>query len=109
MQMTVPRDVVSARGRRRRCAGAKAASFFFWVILIFSLLGLLCALHDDETGTYSSFSARKTRSFNTESTFHAPPPSISGLLVDTEADNPGSSVYEDDKRIIHTGPNPLHN
>ncbi|KAJ4709723.1 CLAVATA3/ESR (CLE)-related protein 16 [Melia azedarach] len=106
--MTVPREVVGITRWRRRFVLAKAAIFFFWVILLFSQLGLVFA-HHEETGGYNSFSARRTRFFNADqSTFHAPP--SSSQLVDTEAETPGSnSIYEDDKRIIHTGPNPLHN
>ncbi|KAK2635405.1 hypothetical protein Ddye_030197 [Dipteronia dyeriana] len=90
--------------RRRRCCGGGgrvAISMFIWVILIFSQLSLVFALlHHDQ-----SFKSppRKARFFhstdNDDESFHAPP------TMEKDPD----SLYEDDKRIIHTGPNPLHN
>ncbi|KAJ0037997.1 hypothetical protein Pint_22283 [Pistacia integerrima] len=70
------------------------------------------------------FPPRKTRVFfeaEKSSSFSAPPASSSSgsQTVDTEEESYHSNninnsqgqgqVYEDDKRVIRTGPNPLHN
>ncbi|KAK4842768.1 hypothetical protein QYF36_027384 [Acer negundo] len=90
--------------RRRRCCGGggrAAISMFIWVILIFSQLSLVFALlHHDQS---IKSPPRKARFFHStddnDESFHAPP----------NMEKDPDSLYEDDKRIIHTGPNPLHN
>lgn len=81
---------------------ARAAVFLLWVILIiFSQLGLYFADHQSLP--------RKARFFNTStsasaaSSFQAPSSSASDQVAGNE------TVYGEDKRIVHTGPNPLHN
>ncbi|CAK7326746.1 unnamed protein product [Dovyalis caffra] len=95
--------VEAARGRRY--AGARAAIIFlFWVLLILAQLGFLLSVHE-ETGKLVKSLPRKVRFSETQS-FHGPP--THDQPVDIDGRDP-DTVYEDDKRIIHTGPNPLHN
>ncbi|GMI87641.1 CLAVATA3/ESR-RELATED 16 [Hibiscus trionum] len=86
------------RGCRYSNGGCRAALFFFWIILILSQLGLHSAVHENQQSFMSP--PRKAR-FNSDSNahFHGPPSSSS----------PQFTGNEDDKRIVHTGPNPLHN
>ncbi|KAH8500624.1 hypothetical protein H0E87_015815 [Populus deltoides] len=95
--------VAAARGRRY--SGAKAAIIFlFWILFILAQLGLLIAFGHEETGKLVKSLPRKARFFETR--FHAPPSQDQPLDIDK---GDPETVYEDDKRIIHTGPNPLHN
>ncbi|KAH7570968.1 hypothetical protein JRO89_XS05G0232100 [Xanthoceras sorbifolium] len=80
--------------------------------LVFALL------HHDQEGskapsphqtTIKSPPSRKARFFHSDESFHAPPTSAQLLEREANSNNPDNSLYEDDKRIIHTGPNPLHN
>ncbi|KAK8529239.1 hypothetical protein V6N13_102175 [Hibiscus sabdariffa] len=89
--------------------GVRAAVFFMCVILICSRLGFHFAVHKEEASTSTSPSStfhlpRKAQFLDTAA-FHAPS-SLSQFGGD-EFDP--HTVYEDDKRIVHTGPNPLHN
>ena len=89
----------------RRYSGAKAAIIFlFWILLIITQLGLFIAFGHEETGELVKSLPRKARFFETQ--FHASPSQDQPSSIDKG--DPGA-VYEDDKRIIHTGPNPLHN
>ncbi|XWS63935.1 hypothetical protein CRYUN_Cryun06bG0144000 [Craigia yunnanensis] len=101
--MTIFRGVKTRGGRY---SGARAAVFFLWIILIFSQLSLHFAVHEEVSSTGQSFRSppRKARFFDTAS-FHAP--SSSAQFAGNEGDP--DTVYGDDKRIVHTGPNPLHN
>lgn len=102
--MTVSTEGVKARGRRQ--AGARAALLLVWFLLIFAQLGLFFAVHEETGRLFKSQLPRKARFLETN-LFHAPSSSSPAQVVDIE-DNP-TTVYGDDKRIIHTGPNPLHN
>lgn len=76
--------------------------FLIWLLLLFTLFPPSTAYDHDR----SVFSSRKAKFFQTSlPRFH---------LVSSEPrigfGAPGEgSLYDDDKRIIHTGPNPLHN
>uniref|UniRef100_A0A5B7AUJ8 Putative Clavata3/esr-related 16 n=1 Tax=Davidia involucrata TaxID=16924 RepID=A0A5B7AUJ8_DAVIN len=90
--------------RRIRNVRAKIAVFFFWVILIFTQLCLSSAEHND-IGRSSRSPARNARFFNTASSHAASsPPQFDG-----SGDNDSDTLYGEDKRLVHTGPNPLHN
>ncbi|KAF2305511.1 hypothetical protein GH714_006074 [Hevea brasiliensis] len=91
-------------GRRNATGGRAAIVFFLWVLLILGQLGLFYAVHE-ETGKLVKSLPRKVRFLETQS-FHASPSQVQSS-VDIEGDS--DTVYADDKRIIHTGPNPLHN
>ena len=101
--MTIFRGVKTRGGRY---SGARAAVFFLWIILIFSQLALHFAVHEEGSSTDQSFRSppRKARFFDTAS-LHAP--SSSAQFAGHEGDP--DTVYGNDKRIVHTGPNPLHN
>ncbi|EOY00992.1 Clavata3/esr-related 16, putative [Theobroma cacao] len=92
---------VKTRGGRSRCSVARAALFFLWIIFIFSQFGLHFAVHEEAGHQYFRSPPRKARFFDTAS-FHAPSSSVGN-----EGDP--DTLYGDDKRIVHTGPNPLHN
>ncbi|GMP59204.1 hypothetical protein CsSME_00022579 [Camellia sinensis var. sinensis] len=83
--------------RRRRTKRSKRhpratnlAVFFIWVILIFTQL---CLSSSSEHNGHSS--PRKVRFFSTVN-------SSVGSNFDDDDD-------DEDKRVVHTGPNPLHN
>lgn len=78
-----------------RTKKSRYAVFFIWVILIFSQFSLFLAERSLST-------PRKARFFGTAS--------VHGLAsspdkLDEDPDMP----YGEDKRLVHTGPNPLHN
>lgn len=94
------------KGRRISTVGVAllASTLFFWVILILSQDSLLLVnVHRQLHTSYSSqstFITRKGRFLDTTS-FYIPSSS--------PADDGQNKVYEEDKRLVHTGPNPLHN
>lgn len=96
---TIFRDV-KTRG------GARAAVLLLWIMLIFSQLGLHFCAHED----FRPADPRKARFFDAASnSFHAPSSSAEFGGGNGSDDPDTSTVYGDDKRIVHTGPNPLHN
>ncbi|KAF5751837.1 hypothetical protein HS088_TW02G00856 [Tripterygium wilfordii] len=117
---TVSREGVRSGGRRRSCNGASSTAvvLLFWaIVLIFSHELSLCVvadrhLHEHKThgqgAVVKSQVPRKARLFkpaqlSSYAPAASPPPQ---LPVDID---PADMIYGDDKRIIHTGPNPLHN
>ena len=112
------RSSTSCRSKTResrgaqRLSGARAVIFFLWVILIFTHLSFCVAKLEEadanaDADRLSRFLPRKARFLETTTTmatttvpFHA-----SSLSPSESAD----LINEDEKRIVHTGPNPLHN
>ncbi|PKI57289.1 hypothetical protein CRG98_022328 [Punica granatum] len=94
---------VHSKGVLRRCG-----MMLLWVVVISSEVSFLLADHerDDHAPLYPP-SSRKSRFFSTVSVVHMPTssPPLAGPSVDPDP----NKLYEEDKRIIHTGPNPLHN
>ncbi|CAL0312165.1 unnamed protein product [Lupinus luteus] len=106
----------------RRLSWAKPANFFLWVILVFALINLFLSIHNESS--YSSSRRNLTikpppplphreHSFR-KALFHSSSSKISSTatqarFVSTNIVDPNNTLYGDDKRIIHTGPNPLHN
>ncbi|KAJ6431709.1 hypothetical protein OIU84_019064 [Salix udensis] len=91
--------------RDRRYAGARAAIIFlFWILFILAQSGFFLAVHEETDKLVKSL-PRKARFFETES-FHASPNIDQPVNIDG---GDSDSVYEEDKRIVYTGPNPLHN
>nr|XP_007157755.1 hypothetical protein PHAVU_002G095900g [Phaseolus vulgaris]ESW29749.1 hypothetical protein PHAVU_002G095900g [Phaseolus vulgaris] len=96
------------RTRERRLSWARLAIFFLWVILVFSLISLFFSMDKD-----------CLRRSLTRTLFHTPSSSTSISSSSSsypqqktkvvERDPHHTTLYGDDKRIIHTGPNPLHN
>ncbi|KAE8736317.1 Detected protein of unknown function [Hibiscus syriacus] len=76
---------------------SRAAVLLLWVILVFSHLGFRSAVREERSKSLWSAPPRKVWVFDTANSFQ--PPSSSPVF----------SGNEDDKRIVHTGPNPLHN
>ncbi|XP_059446625.1 CLAVATA3/ESR (CLE)-related protein 17 [Corylus avellana] len=101
---------------RARSGATAAAIFLLWVFLISTQIALYCAAaaHEDTGGRFiRSPPARKERFSETTAPplFHAPSSSTAPaqqLLGGAKNGDP-DTLYGDDKRIIHTGPNPLHN
>ncbi|BAT74896.1 hypothetical protein LR48_Vigan02g165800 [Vigna angularis] len=114
------------RTRERRLSWARLAIFVLWVILVFSLISLFFSMDkESKTTTTSSTPIPRTshllkqRSFS-RTLFHTPSSSSSSSSSSrsyytqqkskvVEHDPHRTNIYGDDKRIIHTGPNPLHN
>lgn len=92
--------------------GVKATIFlFFWVVFIFAgLSNFHSTVHGEKGNNQTShcYSPRKVRFLmdSTTVSFRASPPTSADPA---EAEGPPDNVYGDDKRTIHTGPNPLHN
>ncbi|KAK3442612.1 hypothetical protein EUGRSUZ_B02911 [Eucalyptus grandis] len=131
--MTASAESARTRTGRRHCIGARSAVFLLWVVVVFSAeLILLLAVQDKSTRATTSRSvsseasdkigattssdrsaATRVRSLPRKAkTFHAvtvraPSNPSSDELANGSGDP--DTVYEEDKRIIHTGPNPLHN
>ncbi|GMI99798.1 CLAVATA3/ESR-RELATED 16 [Hibiscus trionum] len=83
---------------------SRAALFLLWIILLFSHLGFCFAVAEE-----SSHSHRRVH----RSVWSAPPRKVWVFGTANSPQAPSSSPVfsgnEDDKRIVHTGPNPLHN
>lgn len=109
MRVGVERGRNGGKGRKGE-AGAVAAIFFIWLILVVSRMRLSSAASKEVNGrmlTKSTVLHRKTHIFETEEVFK--PPAGFKVHGGGENDDVTDIVYEDDKRVIHTGPNPLHN
>jgi len=96
--------VEAARGRRYAGAARAAIIFLFLILLILAQLGVFLVVHEETDKPVKSL-PRKARVFETGS-LHASPNQDQPVNID--GGDP-DALYEDDKRIIHTGPNPLHN
>lgn len=97
-------------GNGRTQAGAVAALFFIWLILVVSRMRLSSAAVKEVNGrtlTKSTALHRKAHIFETEEIFK--PPAGFKVQGGGENDDVADIIYEDDKRVVHTGPNPLHN
>ncbi|EXB53963.1 hypothetical protein L484_022931 [Morus notabilis] len=98
----------SRRGKGSHGGVKVAATFFFWVILIFSHLSFSSAakvLHRNGR-LYRQSPPRKARFVDTKTaSFHAPLSPANSINGASDPD----ILYGDDKRLVHTGPNPLHN
>ncbi|WVZ24417.1 hypothetical protein V8G54_002961, partial [Vigna mungo] len=114
------------RTRERRLSWARLAIFVLWVILVFSLISLFFSMDkESKTTTTSSTPTPRTRTTHllkqrsfSRILFHTPSSSSSSSSRSyypqqkskvVERDPHPTNIYGDDKRIIHTGPNPLHN
>ncbi|KAJ4878025.1 CLAVATA3/ESR (CLE)-related protein 16 [Raphanus sativus] len=93
------------RGRRR----AAASTMFLCGILIFAQFSLSSsALSPDQYYHQPYPSPRKVGPFHKTASFQSPRASVSFTGPRPEEEN-RDDVYKDDKRFVHTGPNPLHN
>jgi len=96
--------VEAARARRYAGAARAAIIFLFWILLILAQLGVFLVVHEETDKPVKSL-PRKARVFETGSVQASP---NQDQPVNIDGGDP-DAVYEDDKRTIHTGPNPLHN
>ncbi|KAG2301741.1 hypothetical protein Bca4012_059977 [Brassica carinata] len=98
--------------RRRRRRAAAPSTMLLWGILIISQFGLSSsssALSPGQNHHHQShLSSRKAGVFHERSSFESPSASVSFTGPRREKEN-SDEVYKDDKRLVHTGPNPLHN
>ncbi|KAL1201068.1 CLAVATA3/ESR (CLE)-related protein 16 [Cardamine amara subsp. amara] len=105
-------EAFEGRRRRRRPTTTITAyaAVFFCGILIFAQFGLSSssALSPDQYYYQSYPSPRKAGPFHETSSFQAPKASMSFTGQRREEEN-RHDAYKDDKRLVHTGPNPLHN
>lgn len=116
--MIVPSEACArARGTRHARAPTtpttttSSAILLLWVILIFTQISFCLAAHE-EVGKFIRSPPRKDR-FSQTPLFHAPSTSsistTPGQAGAATINGDSDTVYGDEKRIIHTGPNPLHN
>ncbi|KAG2261687.1 hypothetical protein Bca4012_013605 [Brassica carinata] len=93
--------------RRRRAA---VSTMFLWGIFLFAQFWLSSssALSPDQYNHQSFPSPRKAGLFRKTASFQSPRASVSFMSPRREEENI-DDVYNDDKRLVHTGPNPLHN
>ncbi|XP_054808773.1 CLAVATA3/ESR (CLE)-related protein 16 [Prosopis cineraria] len=103
--MTAVREIEKARSERRVSSGARAVIFFcsFAVFCLF-----LLTIHGESRSSYFMEPPSPTTLLRTESasTFRTRRALFHGSSSSTKAQ---TSIYEEDKRLIRTGPNPLHN
>ncbi|PON98139.1 CLAVATA3/ESR (CLE)-related protein [Trema orientale] len=122
-------STIGSGGSRRRSSGTTAGAsskprsavifFFFLVILIFTHLGF-CLANPDETdqlsGRLSPRKARfleatttKTMKTTTTTTTTTTTASFRHAPISPAPQSTVDMINGEDKRIVHTGPNPLHN
>lgn len=98
------------RTRERRVSLARAGILLLWVMLVFALIVTLFFSINNETknnnNNHSNIRLLRQRTFNKALLSHAPSKQRTRARSTT---NVGDPLYGDDKRLIHTGPNPLHN
>ena len=106
-------EVASARTtrRRQRYDSSKAAAFFLGLLLIFPQFCLSSSAENNDDIAPSHWSpARKARFFHkVSSSFHAASRTNNVNLGRYHQNTSSDIIYGDDERIVHTGPNPLHN
>ncbi|CAH1414151.1 unnamed protein product [Lactuca virosa] len=90
------------RTRRRTDSNPRIPLFVIWVILISTQLPSSSPAHHHHHHHHDSIpSSRKAEFFRTAAPhFHA--------AARSRAAGEGN-LYDEDKRLVHTGPNPLHN
>ncbi|KAL2518853.1 Uncharacterized protein Adt_15100 [Abeliophyllum distichum] len=101
------------RRRRKRWdySTTRIAVSSFWLLLIFSRICLSSSEKISKTAAGSRwFPARKAGFFDT-ATYHteASSPRPSQIVSPEKNENSPDKLYEEEKRLVHTGPNPLHN
>ncbi|CAH8381742.1 unnamed protein product [Eruca vesicaria subsp. sativa] len=106
-------SVSKERDKRRRRRGRRAATstMFLWGILFFAQFCLSSsALSPDQYNHQSYPSPRKAGPFHKTASFQSPRARASVTFMGPRREEENiDDVYNDDKRLVHTGPNPLHN
>ncbi|KAK9115303.1 hypothetical protein Syun_022100 [Stephania yunnanensis] len=95
----------------------KTLVFCFWVALIFTHLCPCCAVRDEERWSSSSTTSTLPRRVLLRFLDLSSTVASNSVVVSSEATSKKSGgdgkdegvLFEDEKRKIHTGPNPLHN
>ncbi|KAJ4888492.1 CLAVATA3/ESR (CLE)-related protein 16 [Raphanus sativus] len=107
MGNSLENEHVTKRRRRRRAA---PSTMLLWGILFFAQFGLSSSsvLFPGQHHHQSYRSSRKAGLFHERSSLQHPSNSVSFTGPPREEEN-RDDVYKDDKRLVHTGPNPLHN
>ncbi|XP_024011072.1 CLAVATA3/ESR (CLE)-related protein 16 [Eutrema salsugineum] len=95
------------RRRRRRRRRRQASNVFLWGILIFAQFGLSSSALSPDQYYQSYHMPRKVGPFHETTSFQSPRDSVS--FGPRREEQNTDDVYKDDKRLVHTGPNPLHN
>ncbi|KAF8096284.1 hypothetical protein N665_0313s0050 [Sinapis alba] len=102
-------DSVRKEHDRRGRSRAAASTMFLWGILIFAQFNLSTSAFSPDQYYHQPYpSPRKVGLFHKTASFQSPRASVSFTSQRQEEEN-RDDVYKDDKRFVHTGPNPLHN
>ncbi|KAG2264549.1 hypothetical protein Bca4012_078285 [Brassica carinata] len=103
-------DFVGKERDKRRRRRAATSTIFLWGILFFAqfCLSSSLALSPDQYHHQSIPSPRKAGRFHNTASFQSPRASVSFIGPRRREENI-DDVFNDDKRLVHTGPNPLHN
>lgn len=110
------------RTREKRLSLTRASILLLWIFLVFALILTLFYSINNETNNNNNKNhsfrllrqqqQQQQRSFNKALLFHATSKSRTRTRttdLDDQAGPPEKSLYGNEKRLIHTGPNPLHN
>lgn len=98
--------------RYTNMAETRKVALFLWVVILLILAeitSVAVAVRLDHTNptiaeSHSPLTSRSKKDmFFTVTTVHPPLPSSEDLLGTPD------KLFEEDKRLVHTGPNPLHN
>ncbi|KAL5055717.1 hypothetical protein RYX36_036399, partial [Vicia faba] len=114
--------------REKRVSLTRASILLLWVMLVFALILILFFSINNETNHNNNKNhsirllrqqpqqQKQQRSFNKALLFHATPTKRTRTRtrtrttrIDDQAGVPEKAFYDEEKRVIHTGPNPLHN
>lgn len=114
MKVVAAAERGSTRGSLGGYGKAKLAAFLLGFLLILSELCCLSSAVEniDNSGIAPSHwsPARKARFFHTQSSsHHARTSRTNDERIAGSGGHGTDDVFQDDKRIVHTGPNPLHN
>lgn len=83
-----------------------------FAVFFFLLLSQLClsSMEGGGMGRLRQSGMRKARFSDAASSFHSASSATQVVVGGNEVqDSDSGKLYEEDKRLVHTGPNPLHN
>ncbi|KAG5532177.1 hypothetical protein RHGRI_026711 [Rhododendron griersonianum] len=93
----------------RRCRHIRATIAVFFLLLLSDQLCLSSAEHGG-MGRPRQSGRRKARSSDAASSFHSASNSAQVVVGGNQVQDSGSGkLYQEDKRTVESGPNPLHN
>ncbi|KAM7463442.1 hypothetical protein LguiA_031563 [Lonicera macranthoides] len=104
MTVSTRGEIPRTNRRRRICKNATARIAIFILVAVFIFNQQLCSCSAKRHHHNSGPSSRKAQFFKTVSSYRAFY-SPSSLIIEDQDKN----LYGEDKRVVHTGPNPLHN